>query len=65
MIYFMVDGTIKVLSNEDLLIKPIKKLKYIHYLQRVTNKVTTEWSRMILSTIRRRILDGGRIYIGN
>lgn len=32
---------------------------------KVKNKVTKEWSKMIMATIRKRILDGGNIYDGN
>lgn len=50
---------------EELLIKSTKELKYVHYLLKVKNQVTKEWSEMILATIRRRFQDGGNKYDGN
>ena len=47
------------------MIKSTKELKYVHYLLRIKNQVTKEWSEMILTTIRKRILDGGIRYDGN
>ncbi|KAK1369588.1 hypothetical protein POM88_035680 [Heracleum sosnowskyi] len=63
-LYFMKDGSVKILCIQDLLMKATQELKYIHYLLRWKNKVCKEWSDMILSTIRRR-LDGNRNFNGN
>ena len=59
MIYFLDDGTTRVLSMEDLMIKTTKELKYIHYHLIVTNKVTEIWSSIILSNMKKRIMNGG------
>ncbi|KAK1392039.1 hypothetical protein POM88_011095 [Heracleum sosnowskyi] len=64
LLYFMKDGSVKILSIQDLLMKTTQELKYVHYLLRWKNKVCKEWSDMILSTIRRR-LDGNRNFYGN
>ena len=62
MIYFLDNGTTRVLSVENLLIKTIKELKYVHYLLKVTDKVTEIWSIIILSNIKKRIMDGDDSY---
>ncbi|KAK1387712.1 hypothetical protein POM88_015890 [Heracleum sosnowskyi] len=54
----MEDGSVKILSIQDLLIKTTKELKYVHYLLKWKNEVCKVWSDMILSTIRRRFLEG-------
>lgn len=64
MIYFLHDNTTRVLPIEDLLIKSNKELKFVQYLLRVTNETTALWSRMILNTIRRRMVDGDGSYTG-
>ncbi|KAK1365979.1 hypothetical protein POM88_041540 [Heracleum sosnowskyi] len=58
LLYFMKDGSVKILSIQDLLVKTTKELKYVHYLLKWKNKVCKEWSDMILSTIRRRFQEG-------
>ncbi|KAK1352207.1 hypothetical protein POM88_053471 [Heracleum sosnowskyi] len=55
LLYFMKDGSVKILSIQDLLMKTTKELKYVHYLLRWKNQVCKVWSDMILSTIRRRL----------
>ncbi|KAK1384549.1 hypothetical protein POM88_022284 [Heracleum sosnowskyi] len=64
LLYFMKDGSVKIMSIQELLVKSTKKLKYVHYLLKWKNKVCKEWSYMILSTIRRRF-DEGRNYNGD
>ncbi|KAK1390006.1 hypothetical protein POM88_018184 [Heracleum sosnowskyi] len=64
LLYFMRDGSVKILSIQDLLVKTTKELKYVHYLLRWKNEVCKVWSDMILSTIRRR-LDGNRNFNGD
>ncbi|KAK1377273.1 hypothetical protein POM88_033466 [Heracleum sosnowskyi] len=64
LMYFMRDGSVKILSIQDLLVKTTKELKYVHYLLRWKNEVCKVWSDMILVTIRRR-LDGNRNFNGN
>ncbi|KAK1385769.1 hypothetical protein POM88_023504 [Heracleum sosnowskyi] len=64
LLYFMKDGSVKILSIQDLLMKTTQELKYVHYLLRWKNKVCKVWSDMILSTIRRR-LDGNSNFNGN
>ncbi|KAK1367121.1 hypothetical protein POM88_042682 [Heracleum sosnowskyi] len=64
LLYFMKDGSVKILSIQDLLMKTTQELKYVHYLLRWKNQVCKVWSDMILSTIRRR-LDGDRNFNGN
>ncbi|KAK1360233.1 hypothetical protein POM88_044707 [Heracleum sosnowskyi] len=64
LMYFMKDGSVKILSIQDLLMKTTQELKYVHYLLRSKNKMCKEWSDMILSTIRRR-LDGNSNFNGN
>ncbi|KAK1394766.1 hypothetical protein POM88_013822 [Heracleum sosnowskyi] len=61
---FMKDGSVKILSIQDLLMKTTQELKYVHYLLRWKNEVCKVWSDMILSTIRRR-LDGDRNFNGD
>ncbi|KAK1372998.1 hypothetical protein POM88_029191 [Heracleum sosnowskyi] len=57
LLYFMKDGSVKILSIQDLLMKTTKELKYVHYMLKWKNEVYV-WSDMILSTIRRRFLEG-------
>ncbi|KAK1404093.1 hypothetical protein POM88_003698 [Heracleum sosnowskyi] len=64
LLYFMRDGSVKILSIQDLLVKTTKELKYVHYLLKWKNKVCKEWSDIILSTIRRRF-DEGRNFNGD
>ncbi|KAK1402414.1 hypothetical protein POM88_002019 [Heracleum sosnowskyi] len=64
LLYFMKDGSVKILSIQDLLMKTTQELKYVHYLLRSKNQICKEWSDMILSTIRRR-LDGNSNCNGN
>ncbi|KAK1368040.1 hypothetical protein POM88_034132 [Heracleum sosnowskyi] len=64
LLYFMKDGSVKILSIQDLLMKTTHELKYVHYLLRLKNQMCKEWSDMILSTIRRR-LDGNSNFNGN
>ncbi|KAK1394678.1 hypothetical protein POM88_013734 [Heracleum sosnowskyi] len=64
LLYFMKDGSVKILSIQDLLMKTTQELKYVHYLLRSKNQICKEWSDMILSTIRRR-LDGNSNFNGN
>ncbi|KAK1373222.1 hypothetical protein POM88_029415 [Heracleum sosnowskyi] len=64
LLYFMKDGSVKILSIQDLLMKTTQELKYVHYLLRWKNQVYKEWSDMILSNIRRR-LDGNSNFNGN
>ncbi|KAK1396951.1 hypothetical protein POM88_006814 [Heracleum sosnowskyi] len=64
LLYFMKDGSVKILSIQDLLVKTTKELKYVHYLVKWKNEVCKVWSDMILATIRRR-LDGNRNFNGN
>ncbi|KAK1380858.1 hypothetical protein POM88_027602 [Heracleum sosnowskyi] len=64
LLYFMKDGSVKILSIQDLLMKTTQELKYVHYLLRSKNQICKEWSDMILSTIRRR-LDGNNNFNGN
>ncbi|KAK1369592.1 hypothetical protein POM88_035684 [Heracleum sosnowskyi] len=64
LLYFMKDGSVKVMTIQELLVKTTKELKYVHYLLRWKNKVCKEWSDMILSTIKRR-LDEGRNFNGD
>ncbi|KAK1380079.1 hypothetical protein POM88_026823 [Heracleum sosnowskyi] len=64
LLYFMKDGSVKILSIQDLLMKTTQELKYVHYLLRWKNQVYKEWSDIILSTIRRR-LDGNSNFDGN
>ncbi|KAK1378500.1 hypothetical protein POM88_025244 [Heracleum sosnowskyi] len=64
LLYFMRDGSVKILSIQDLLVKTTKELKYVHYLLRWKNEVCKVWSDMILSTIKRR-LDGNRNFNGD
>ncbi|KAK1364445.1 hypothetical protein POM88_040006 [Heracleum sosnowskyi] len=64
LLYFMKDGSVKILFIQDLLMKTTQELKYVHYLLRWKNQVYKEWSDMILSTIRRR-LDGNSNFNGN
>ncbi|KAK1351406.1 hypothetical protein POM88_054379 [Heracleum sosnowskyi] len=64
LLYFMKDGSVKILSIQDLLMKTTQELKYVHYLFRSKNQMCKEWSDMILSTIRRR-LDGNSNFNGN
>ncbi|KAK1351429.1 hypothetical protein POM88_054359 [Heracleum sosnowskyi] len=58
LLYFMKDGSVKILSIQDLLVKTTKELKYVHYLLKWKNEVCKVWSDMILATIRRRFLEG-------
>ncbi|KAK1360127.1 hypothetical protein POM88_044601 [Heracleum sosnowskyi] len=55
LLYFMKDGSVKILSIQYLLMKTTQELKYVHYLLRSKNQMCKEWSDMILSTIRRRL----------
>ncbi|KAK1379283.1 hypothetical protein POM88_026027 [Heracleum sosnowskyi] len=64
LLYFMKDGSMKVISIQELLLKSTKELKYVHYLLKWKNRICKEWSNMILSTIRRRF-DEGRNYNGD
>ncbi|KAK1394261.1 hypothetical protein POM88_013317 [Heracleum sosnowskyi] len=64
LMYFMKDGSVKILSIQDLLMKTTQELKYVHYLLRSKNQICKEWSDMILSTIRRRP-DGNSNFNGN
>ncbi|KAK1367763.1 hypothetical protein POM88_033855 [Heracleum sosnowskyi] len=64
LLYFMKDGSVKILSIQDLLMKTTQELKYVHYLLRLKNQMCKEWSDMILSTIRRR-LDRNSNFNGN
>ncbi|KAK1394055.1 hypothetical protein POM88_013111 [Heracleum sosnowskyi] len=64
LMYFMKDGSVKVMPIQELLVKTTKELKYVHYLLKWKNKVCKEWSDMILSTIMRRF-DEGRNYNGD
>ncbi|KAK1372305.1 hypothetical protein POM88_028498 [Heracleum sosnowskyi] len=64
LLYFMRDGSVKILSIQDLLMKTTQELKYVHYLLRWKNQVYKVWADMILSTIRRR-LDGNSNFDGN
>ncbi|KAK1359921.1 hypothetical protein POM88_044395 [Heracleum sosnowskyi] len=64
LLYFMKDGSVKILSIQDLLVKTTKELKYVHYLLKWKNEVCKVWSDMILSTIRRRFHEGNN-YNGN
>ncbi|KAK1357004.1 hypothetical protein POM88_050260 [Heracleum sosnowskyi] len=64
LLYFMKDGSVKILSIQDLLMKTTQELKYVHYLLRSKNQICKEWSDMILSIIRRR-LDGNSNFNGN
>ncbi|KAK1372772.1 hypothetical protein POM88_028965 [Heracleum sosnowskyi] len=64
LLYFMKDGSVKILSIQDLLMKTTQELKYVHYLLRWKNQVYKVWADMILSTIRRR-LDGNSNFDGN
>ncbi|KAK1393726.1 hypothetical protein POM88_012782 [Heracleum sosnowskyi] len=64
LLYFMKDGSVKVTSIQELLVKTTKELKYVHYLLKWKNEVCKEWSDMILSTIRRRF-DEGKNYNGD
>ncbi|KAK1402014.1 hypothetical protein POM88_001619 [Heracleum sosnowskyi] len=64
LLYFMKDGSVKILSIQDLLMKTTQELKYVHYLLRWKNQVCKVWADMILSTIRRR-LDGNSNFDGN
>ena len=64
MIYFLIDKTTRVLSMEDLLMKTTKELKYVHYILKVKDKTTEIWSNIILSKIRKRIMDGSSSYDG-
>ncbi|KAK1362942.1 hypothetical protein POM88_038503 [Heracleum sosnowskyi] len=64
LLYFMKDGSVKILSIQDLLVKTTKELKYVHYLLKWKNEVCKVCSDMILSTIRRRFLEG-RNFNGN
>ncbi|KAL8109147.1 hypothetical protein AgCh_025292 [Apium graveolens] len=50
---------IQVLSLDKLMIMSTKELKYIHYLLRVEDETSSLWSNMILSNIRKKILDDG------
>ncbi|KAK1379443.1 hypothetical protein POM88_026187 [Heracleum sosnowskyi] len=42
LLYFMKDGSVKVLTIQELLFKSTKELKYVHYLLRWKNKVYKE-----------------------
>ncbi|KAK1364805.1 hypothetical protein POM88_040366 [Heracleum sosnowskyi] len=64
LLYFMKNGSVKILSIQDLLVKTTKELKYFHYLLKWKNEVCKVWSDMILSTIRRRFHEG-KNYNGN
>ncbi|KAK1356527.1 hypothetical protein POM88_049783 [Heracleum sosnowskyi] len=64
LLYFMKDGSVKILSIQDLLMKTTQELKYVHYLLRLKNQMCKVWSDMVLSTIRRR-LDGNSNFNGN
>ncbi|KAK1358971.1 hypothetical protein POM88_043445 [Heracleum sosnowskyi] len=48
LLYFMKDGSVKILSIQDLLMKTTHELKYVHYLLRSKNQICKEWSDMIL-----------------
>ncbi|KAK1366762.1 hypothetical protein POM88_042323 [Heracleum sosnowskyi] len=64
LLYFRKDGSVKILSIQDLLMKTTQELEYVHYLLRWKNQVYKVWADMILSTIRRR-LDGNSNFNGN
>ncbi|KAL8107977.1 hypothetical protein AgCh_024405 [Apium graveolens] len=55
-LYFFRDGKVKSFTLKQLLMKTVTELKYIHYLLRVENSVTRNWSLMILEVIRRRVM---------
>ena len=44
--------------------KTTKELKYVHYILKVKDKTTEIWSNIILSKIRKRIMDGSSSYDG-
>ena len=54
MIYFMKDGSVKILTHQELLIKSSKELMFVQYLLKKKEGVHENWNNMILSTIRRR-----------
>ncbi|KAK1380754.1 hypothetical protein POM88_027498 [Heracleum sosnowskyi] len=64
LMYFMKDGSVKILFIQDLLMKTTQELKYVHYLSRLKNQMCKVWSDMVLSTIRRR-LDGNSNFNDN
>jgi len=55
-LYFLRDDKVKSFTLQQLLMKTVTELKYIHYLLRVENSVTRNWSSMILEVIRRRVM---------
>ena len=61
----MKDGNVKCFTLQQLLLKTVIELKYIHYLLRVENKVTKNWSFMILDIIKRRALTKDDNYNGD
>lgn len=61
----MKNKSVKKISLQELLVKSTKELKYVHYLLKAGNEVSKLWSRMILSTIRKRFVDGEKRYYGN
>ncbi|KAL8109728.1 hypothetical protein AgCh_025725 [Apium graveolens] len=63
--YFFRDGRVKSFTLQQLLMKTVTELKYIHYLLRVENKVTRNWSSMILEVIRRRLMTKDDKYNGD
>lgn len=65
MLYFMVNGEVKVVYKEQLLIKSSKVLKYVDYLLNVENEATRNWSRVILDVIRVRVQNKKDKYDGN
>ena len=64
-LYFFRDGKVKSFTLQQLLMKTVTELKYIHYLLRVENKVTRNWSSMILEVIRRRVMTKDDKYNGD
>ncbi|KAL8101171.1 hypothetical protein AgCh_033160 [Apium graveolens] len=64
-LYFFKDGKVKNFTIQQLLMKNVTELKYIHYLLRVENSVTRNWSSMILEVIRRRVMTKDDKYNGD
>ncbi|KAL8102550.1 hypothetical protein AgCh_027165 [Apium graveolens] len=64
-LYFLRDGKVKCFTLQQLLMKTVTELKYIHYLLRVENSVTRNWSSMILEVIRRRVMTKDDKYNGD
>ena len=61
----MKDGNVKSFTLQQLLLKTVTELKYIHYLLRVENEVTRNWSFMILDVIKRRAMTKDDYYNGD